>query len=145
MKFSDIGQQQHNSGLQFTFSCCLSCQAPDAFWEMKFSVLHFPLNTEVWFVLFSVIETKLNQKHIEIDRLKAEDCGKGQKGMYPLTYSLQYITWAGKKILFMIMNSYLSFPYLLVQQIQALEKEAAALEIKLTNLKQSSQKEIDGE
>lgn len=77
--------------------------------------------------------------------MKAEDCGKGQKGMYPLTYSLQYITWAGKKILFMIMNSYLSFPYLLVQQIQALEKEAAALEIKLTNLKQSSQKEIDGE
>ncbi|XP_063074584.1 myosin-2 heavy chain-like [Engraulis encrasicolus] len=57
----------------------------------------------------AVIETKLNQKHIEIDRLKAEDCGKGQK----------------------------------VQQIQALEKEAAALEIKLTNLKQSSQKEID--
>ncbi|KAL2097149.1 hypothetical protein ACEWY4_006356 [Coilia grayii] len=57
----------------------------------------------------TAIETELDNKRREIDRLKVQDCGKGQKK----------------------------------QAIEALEKEATDLQVKLNNLKDSSKKEID--
>lgn len=94
--------------------------------------------------LFTDLKDKLAKKRQEIDRLKAEDCNRGNRSEWNVMEQICMFLMSLLQDTWLHLLSYFLFFQILEEEIAALEKEARDLEAKLKKVQQSSAKDITG-